>query len=253
MNLPFDFTGHHVLITGATSGIGRATAVLLADLGAQVIAVSRDESRLSDLCRSLPNGPHMGRPFDLATIEAIPAFVKSIAAEAGPLLGLVHCAGSHALTPLRVLDAASVRALLCVNVESSLALAKGFRQKGVCSDRASLVFLSSVVGQVGQPAGSAYSASKGAIDALSRSLALELAPENIRVNAIAPGVVWTPMTARLKASLPAENWARIVQMHPLGIGEPEDIAHAIAFLLSPTAARWITGITLTVDGGYTAH
>ena len=87
---------------------------------------------------------------------------------------------------------------------------------------------------------------------MTRWIALELAPEEIRFNAIAPGVVWTPITERLLNSLSPVSWSQVVRLHPLGIGNPEDVANAVAFLLSPSVARWITGMTLSVDGGSTA-
>jgi NAD(P)-dependent dehydrogenase (short-subunit alcohol dehydrogenase family) len=158
----------------------------------------------------------------------------------------------HFLKPLRVQDLNSVRQIMEINLIAGLALAKAFRQRGVNDQGGSLVYLSSVVGSVGQPGAVAYGASKGAVESMVRSLSLELAAENIRVNAVAPAVVMTDMTSRLRDSMPEENWKAVEKMHPLGLGNPEDIAYSIAFLLSDYA-RWITGSTLTVDGGYLAQ
>ena len=191
-------------------------------------------------------------PFDLNHFEEIPAWMKKITEAHGALNGLVHSAGLHSAKPLRFLDAASIEAVFKTNVESAMFLAKGFRQKNVCSSGASLVFLSSVVGLVGQVGVCAYSASKGALIALTKSLALELAPEKIRVNAVLPGVVHSEMTENLFSKMLPEQIERVRQMHPLGFGTPEDIAYAVSYLLSH-ASKWVTGSCLTVDGGYTAH
>jgi NAD(P)-dependent dehydrogenase (short-subunit alcohol dehydrogenase family) len=112
--------------------------------------------------------------------------------------------------------------------------------------------LSSVAGIVGQPGIAAYASSKAAVLGLTRCLALELAPEHIRVNCVAPAMVKTEMADQLFKSLSPEQVTEIEQAHPLGIGRPRDVAHAIAFLLSDDA-RWITGSVLVVDGGYTAR
>jgi NAD(P)-dependent dehydrogenase (short-subunit alcohol dehydrogenase family) len=116
----------------------------------------------------------------------------------------------------------------------------------------SIVFISSVMASVGAPGAAAYSLSKAALHGLARSLALELAPVQIRVNCVAPGFVQTPMFDRMASSWDAEQRARVGADHPLGLGAPLDVAHSVAFLLADTA-RWITGTVLTVDGGYTAH
>jgi NAD(P)-dependent dehydrogenase (short-subunit alcohol dehydrogenase family) len=131
-------------------------------------------------------------------------------------------------------------------------LAKGFRQRGCHTVGASIVLLSSVTGLVGLPGIAAYAASKSAVLGLTRCLALELAPQQIRVNCVAPAMVRTDIAEHLFTSLLPEQVASIEQAHPLGIGRPRDVANAIAFLLSD-AARWITGSALVVDGGYTAH
>ena len=130
---------------------------------------------------------------------------------------------------------------------------KGLRQKG-CGNAAgsSVVLLSSVAAISGESGISVYSATKAAVSGLARSLAVELAPEKIRVNALAPGFVETEMSDRLKNSLTPEQYQAIADKHPLGIGAVQDVANCIAFLLSE-AARWITGTTLVADGGYTAQ
>jgi NAD(P)-dependent dehydrogenase (short-subunit alcohol dehydrogenase family) len=188
---------------------------------------------------------------DLAETEALPGWMKQLAAEHGPLSGVVHSAGIHAMRPVRFQSTEQFEEIQRINVTAALALSKGFRQKQVRTESGSLVFVASVMGLVAQPGVTAYCASKGALLSLTRSLALELAAEQIRVNAVAPGQVLTEMTLRQKEQLPADHFAAIEKMHPLGLGKPEDVANGITFLLSD-AARWITGITLTIDGGYTA-
>ncbi len=170
----------------------------------------------------------------------------------GPLHGLVHSAGLHSSTPVRWLETDKIEAVLRVNLVAAMNLVKGFRRKGVCGPGASVVLMASVVGLVGQPAISAYAASKGGLIAFGRSAALELAAENIRVNCVAPGCVRSGMGNQLGGVFNEQQLAAIEQMHPLGLGEAVDVAQAVAFLLSG-ASRWITGTTLIVDGGYTAH
>jgi NAD(P)-dependent dehydrogenase (short-subunit alcohol dehydrogenase family) len=153
---------------------------------------------------------------------------------------------------VNVLDAAHVEALWRVNVFASLWLAKGFRQRGVSNSGGAIVLVSCAVGLIGQSGLCAYSASKGAIISLTRSLAMELVREKIRVNCVVPGNLKTLMTDVTGPVPIAEDFAAVETNHPLGFGEPIDVAHAVAYLMSP-AAKWITGTTLVVDGGYTAH
>ncbi len=249
---PMDLTGRTILVTGATSGIGRATADLLGRLGARLVLVARDRGRLEGVAAELEGSGHLVEPLDLSEPEAIAARVKDVGRRAGGLHGLVHAAGIHAMQPLRTLEAAEFDRVMRVNVASAIQLVRGFRQKGVVAPASSVVLLASIVGQVGQPGIAAYAASKGAIIALTKSLAMELAREGVRVNCVAPSLVRTPMTDQLLRNLGEEQVASIEEMHPLGIGDPLDVAHAIAFLLAETG-RWITGTTLVVDGGYTAR
>lgn len=249
---PLDLNGRLILVTGASSGLGRATAVLLSRLDARLIVVGRNQERLSETTSALEGGPHIAEQFDLAQAEQIPKWMKGLTAQHGALSGLAHLAGVHSARPLKVLDPTHFEEVLRTNVVSASQLVRGLRQVGCAAKPASAVLVASVTGLVGASGVAAYSASKGAVIALGRSLALELAPEKIRVNVLAPGFVETEMTERLRAMLTSEQYAAVEAMHPLGIGRPEDVAHAVAYLLSD-ASKWVTGSTLVVDGGYTAR
>lgn len=249
---PMDLSGRAVLVTGASSGIGRDTSVLLSELGARVVLTGRDSVKLEDTLSEMTGKGHTIEPFDLRTADQIPSWLKAVTSKVGPLDGMAHCAGVHSHRPLRVLDTEKFEEVQRVNVTASMMLAKGFRQKDCRAAGASIVLLSSVAGLVGQPGIAAYAASKSAVVGLTRCLALELASEQIRVNCIAPAMVKTEMSDRWFNSLTPEQIENIEQAHPLGIGRPRDVANATAFLLSD-AARWITGSVLAVDGGFTAQ
>lgn len=247
-----ELTGRAVMVTGASSGIGRETAVLLSGLGARLILVGRREDQLALTLGALEGSDHRVEPFDLTDTDALPGWVKRISREAGPLHGMVHCAGNLIPRALRYLVQSEVDEALRITVGAGLGLARAFRQRGVCGPDGRIVFLSSVMGIIGQPATVAYCASKGAIIAMSKSLALELAGEGIRVNCVAPGYVKTEMADRLREMMTPEQFDAIAAKHPLGVGKPLDVAYAIAYLLGETG-RWITGTTLVVDGGYLAQ
>ena len=249
---PMDLTGKTILVTGASSGIGRETARLISQLGARVVLVGRNEERLAETLRSLDGEGHRAELFDLSSADEIPRWLKSVTASSGPLHGLVHSAGIIKLCPLRVSTSQTVEDVMGINVKAAIGLARGFCQKNVRASSGSIVFLSSVTGLTGQAGLSAYAASKGAIIALTKALAVELAGERIRVNCVAPGLVTTEMGQGQLSLLTPDQGAALKSMHLLGFGSAHDVACAIAFLLAETA-RWITGTTLVVDGGYTAH
>lgn len=249
---PLDLTDRVVAVTGASSGIGLAVAVLLSKLGARVVLIGRNIGRLSAASGQLEGIGHRTEEIDLSDLDSLTVAIRRISLEMGPLSGLVHCAGTQLTRPLRMLNSAEINSLMHVNVNAALMLAKAYRQKGVHTEPGSIVFMSSVMGLVGVPGNALYCASKGALSSMARALALELAGEGIRVNAIAPGYVRTPMLQALEDSIGTEKLLEIERMHPLGLGEATDVAHAVAFLLADTS-RWITGTTLVVDGGYTAR
>jgi NAD(P)-dependent dehydrogenase (short-subunit alcohol dehydrogenase family) len=249
---PFDLSGAIIMVTGASAGIGKATAQVLSQLGARIILVSRYPETLKATEATLVGEGHLVAPFDFDNVGEIGAWYGKIAASVGILNGLVHCAGCQILRPLKVISAPEAELLLRRNALSGLFLAKAFRQKGLHAPLASLVFVSSVMGTVGAPGSTAYCASKGAVHGMVKALALELAAEDIRVNCVAPGYVRTGMLESVAATVGPEAFAALQKNHPLGLGEPVDVANAIAFLLSK-ASRWITGTALVVDGGYTAQ
>lgn len=248
---PMDMTGRTVLVTGASSGIGRETALLLSRLGARVIATGRDRARLTETMEALEGSGHRDVIIDLTDIEAIPNWIKGLAAECGPLHGLVHSAGIVYNRPLKITTRKEIDATFGINVDAAIMLAKGFRQRGCAAPGSSIVYLSSVAALHGIPALGIYSASKGALVSMTRTLAVELAREKLRVNCICGGLVKTPMADGLPSVVSPEQYDALMREIPLGLGSPLDIAHSIAFLLADTG-RWITGAALVVDGGYTA-
>lgn len=251
---PLDLTGRHYLVTGASSGIGRSSARLLHALGARLAVVDLDLEGLDALSAELGAGDRVRRYFaDLSDTETIEGLVERCVAEGGRLHGVIHCAGMQAIAPLRSLRADVWRKIFAVNTEAALVLAKAMASKKVyAGENGSIVFVSSVMGTVGSAGAIPYSMSKAALDGMARSLALELAGRRIRVNCVAPGFVRTALFERT-ASLWDESQTKAVEdLHPLGFGEPEDVASAVAFLLADTG-RWITGSVLVVDGGYLAR
>lgn len=252
MTNPLSLTGKTIAVTGASSGIGRATAVLAGKLGGRVILVARDQKRLEQTMSQLEGTGHRLECLDLSKGDTLPAWLKSVSADTGPISGIAHCAGAQILRPLQVQSATQIEDLLRINVVSAILLARAFRQKGVHECPGSIVLLSSVMGTVGEAGRSAYCASKGALHALTKSLALELAKDDIRVNCVAPGVVDTEMGEESAETLGSERTRSIIDRHPIGLGMPEDVAYAIVYLLAGTG-RWITGAVNTVDGGYTAR
>jgi len=251
---PFSLAGKHILITGASSGIGRSGAIACARQGAALTLLGRNQDRLEETQQLLRAGvTSQCFSVELTDYELVGQVVKQAVAQQGKLSGIIHSAGISATLPLRNLKPGKVEDFLRNNVISAIELSRLCTKKSTFeTSGGSIVFLSSVMGLVGEVGKTAYSLSKGAIQAGVRSMALELAGRKIRVNSISPGVVSSPMSQAAVYNKNEDAQKRIASMHPLGLGQPEDVAYACIYLLSD-AARWVTGTNMIVDGGYTAH
>jgi len=241
------------LVTGASSGIGRAIAIQLSQLGAHVILCARNTSGLEETKRLLEGTRHTVAPIDTAAKVDFNEWMTNLAAHHGSLDGMAHCAGSHTVLPLRFLDEEAIDQQLTLHIKSALLLAKAFRQPSVrAQGRCSLLFVSSIAAIRGFPGWSVYAAGKAGIIGLTKTLACELARENIRVNCLVPGWVDTALTREAAAHLSDVQLEELKSSHLLGLGSPQDVAGPATFLLS-SAANWMTGEALVVDGGRTIH
>lgn len=249
---PMEQSNKVIMVTGASSGIGQVTCKLLSQLGATLVLVGRNEETLKLTNKTLEGKNHIISTFDFSKIKNIEPWFESLIKKTGPLSGLVHCAGEQLLQPLKISKTEDIQRLMDINVTSGLVLAKIFRQRQSHTQNSSIVYISSVMGVVGSGGRSAYSATKGAIIGMTKSLAIELVKDKIRVNCVAPAFVRTPMFEQTKKMVGENVMDEVEKSHPMGFGEPIDVANSIAFLLSD-AAKWITGTTLLVDGGYTAQ
>jgi len=246
-----DLSNKHIVITGASSGIGREVALLVNKLGAKVSLIGRKKDLLESLIQDLQGGENKFYEFDVTNFNDIDNLVSRIVATNGLIDGFVHSAGIEMTRPLKMLKIEHYREVFDINTISALEITKSITKNTNISTNASIIYISSIVGILGQPGKTAYSASKGALIAAAKCLALELAPKGIRVNTILPALVETDMSSKILASLSEEGKNNILKMHPLGFGRPIDIANSAAFLLS-SAARWITGSEFLIDGGYSA-
>ena len=245
-----DLTGKRILVTGASSGIGRETSIILSKLGARVVLLARSKERLEETYSKLEGTDHSIYEYDLEQLDGIPKLLKDIAMEQGRLSGLFHAAGIEATLALNAIKREKVESVFMTSAFASLMIAKGFSNKDVRQDNSSMVFMSSVAGLTGNKGLSLYSASKAAVDGAVRAIAVELAGKSIRVNSIAAGTVKTQMYEDYLVRTPVEAVEKKLEGHPLGFGLSEDVALAAAFLLSD-ASKWITGTTMVVDGGFT--
>jgi len=248
---PFSLDAKHILVTGASSGIGREVAIWLSRQGAVLTLVARDEARLAATAQALEGKGHQTAVIDFLGDEDVSRWMKELVRSSCPFDGLVHAAGVQMPMPIRATSLNHWEKIMSTNVSSGFSLIKAFRQKGVCQPDSSIVLISSVMARAGEPALLGYCASKGAVESMARAAALELAREGIRVNCVAPGVVQTEMVESLQNLVGEDSMQAIREKHPLGIGKPSDVAYAVNYLLSP-AARWVTGTSLVVDGGYLA-
>lgn len=241
-----------VLITGASSGIGRQCAIDASKIGANVILVARNYDRLQETLSQMQAGNHLLVSQSITEYDKLEEMISSAVAKLGKISGFIHSAGIEETIPLRDMTIEKYNEIFSVNVFSGLELAKVIqKKKNINSDGSSFVFLSSVMGILGQSGKVAYCSSKSALISAVKAMALELANKKIRVNSVLPGVVMTEMTEKFFSKMAQEIKESVIKMHPLGLGEPTDVSNLCMFLLSDLS-NWITGSCITVDGGYTA-
>ena len=250
MNHKFQLHSKTIVVSGASSGIGRSCAVEFSKAGATLILLGRDEDRLNETMSDLDGSGHAAFSFDLREVKEIKNKVKEIVEQFPVIDGIVNSAGVSKTLPIRVSSQKHMQEVFEVNVYGAFELTRHLLKlsshKGM-----SVVFIASVMGSVGEKGKTIYSMTKGAILSGCRSMALELAASKVRVNCISPSVIDSPMTENAIYRRSEEAFQEIQDKHPLGLGKPEDVANAAQFLLSD-ASQYITGIDLKVDGGYTA-
>jgi len=246
-----DLTGKTIIVTGASSGIGRETAILLSKLGARLILIARNKEKLRDTINSLDGSGHTDIAFDLTNFSEYSHLFSRIFENCSRVSGLVHSAGFSKNIPLKNMSLNDLDKMMKINYYSFMLLAKEFvKKKNVHPDGASVVAISSISGDFSLKGLSIYSATKSSLNISVKALAQEYAQWNIRFNTVSPGWIKTELTDKAIRALTSERVENVIKSHPLGPGYSIDVAKAVAFLLSD-AARWITGTTLTVDGGVT--
>ena len=239
---PFSLEGKTVLVTGASSGIGRGIAVTCSKMGAKVVINGRNVSRLQETLSQM-EGDNIVATGDLTDAARIEALVR----ELPTLDGIVHCAGIGQRIPCKQLTEGDVNQVMDVNFKGPVLLqAELLRQKKV-NKGASIVFVASIASWSPSFGNSVYSASKGAIISYANCLSLELAPRKIRVNCISPAMVWTDLI--VKGEVDEDQLKEDEQKYPLKrYGQPEDIANLAVYMLSD-ASSWMTGSNVKITGG----
>lgn len=248
-------TGHSlenrlIVVTGASSGIGRATAQVLDRCGARLLLVGRNQGALDDTRASLSHDYHATSSFDLCAVDGIQDWLSQQRHKLGaPFDGLVHSAGIGARCSIRALARQHMDDVFTIHVFAALALIRAISARVNLSPRGgSVVLLSSVAALSANPGLIVYGAAKAALHAVARTAAGELAEKHVRVNCLAPAYVDTPMLAQAREQLPGEFDA-IARRQRLGWVTPEEVGAAASFLLSD-ASRSITGSVLPLDGGF---
>lgn len=241
---PFSLEGKTILVTGASSGIGRAAAIECSRMGAHLVITGRNQDRLNETLSCLEGNNHEMRICDLNDSDSIIELVEGL-----PIIqGLVNNAGFTQLQPLKFIDEEVFKRLLQVDTIAPIILLKNLIKKKKISSGGSIVFTSSLAGIARvSPGNSMYASCKGAVSAFVRGAARELADKNIRVNAVCPAMVETEILS--SSTISQEQLEKDKLRYPLKrYGKPEEIAWAMIYLLSD-ASSWVTGTNMVIDGG----
>lgn len=243
-NIIYNFNTENFIVTGASSGIGRQIAIELAEAGARILVIARRKDELEVLKNKYPDNIYISNT-DVNNIERIKKDIQNFVAKYGKFNGLVHAAGIDGKTPLKYYDKFLAEKIMETSFWSVVDIIQVFQKKKYSEENSSIVLFSSVASKSGEASMFAYSASKAAVSNLVKSLAKEIFKRRIRINAICPGWVDTPMTNGI-------NNEDVFNRHLLGTGTVNDISGVVLFLLSDRAS-WITGSDIIVDGGYLAN
>ena len=242
-NNPYSLAGKNILVTGASSGIGRSIAIECSKMGAILSIVGRNKDRLQETLQELNGNKHRFHLIDLTSDEEITDLVSNLT----PIDGIVHSAGIIKRVPLKLISNKNYHEILKVNLIAPAILTKSLYKAKLIRTGASIVLISSVGSNIASLGNIMYMSSKGGLNSFMKGTALELASAGIRVNAIEPGMIRTHLTS----GIPDEELNKDIERYPLGrYGTPEEIAFAAIYLLSDTT-KWMTGSILKMDGGLT--
>lgn len=247
MSGPFRLDGQVTLVTGGGTGIGRAIATCHARQGAQVVLTGRREAPLAEARRAIGELASY-RLHDVSDLDSIESMVEAVETEVGPIATLVNNAGTNRKTPLQETSDTLLEDILRTNLQGAFALTRSVAERMLQRGAGDVQMITSMAAYFGLTGVSAYTASKGALQALVRQLATELGPEGVRVNGLAPGFILTDM-GRRALDQDQDRLARVLARTPLGRrGEPEEVGWVSAFLASPSAS-FVSGSIIPVDGG----
>ena len=240
---PFTLEGKTILVTGASSGIGRGIAIACSKMGATVIINGRNEQRLAETMTEMQGEENLSLAADLSDSKSLTEMVSRLP----KLDGIVHCAGIGQRVLCKQLQEADLDTMMDVNFKAPVMLQTEIQKQKKINKGASIVFIASIASDSPSIGNAVYSASKGAIISYANCLALELAPRLIRVNCILPAMIWTDLI--LKGGITEEELKEDEKKYPLKrYGKPEDIANLSIYLLS-NAAAWMTGSSIKITGG----
>jgi NAD(P)-dependent dehydrogenase (short-subunit alcohol dehydrogenase family) len=243
---PFTLEGKRILVTGASSGIGKATAIECSKLGARVIVTGRNEERLNDTYKQLTGSGHNIFISDLNIDDELVDLVNKVP----EINGLVNAAGILKTLPFQFVNRIDLANIFNINFFAPVLLSQKLIKAKKLLKEGSVVFISSIDGPLTAHIGnSIYAASKGAVSAMVKNMAIDLAIKRIRVNCVLPGITETPLINM--GGITEEQFEAEKKLYPLKrYGKPEEIAYAVIYLLSD-ASSWVTGSNLLIDGGYT--
>ena len=242
---PFSLEGKAILVTGASSGIGRGICTDISKMGAIVHLLARNEQRLNETLQQMEGVGHQLHQVDICDKEGVIELIDSLP----PLDGVVLCAGIIKTMPVKNISEDALEEIFNTNIMADIRMVSRMLKKKKLKKGASVVFISSVSTFNVKVGNSLYSATKGAVNSFAKAMALEVSKQGMRVNCIQPGFV--PSSILSSGAIEEDAFLKFyAERHPLGFGTPSDIANGCIYLLSD-ASRWVTGSIFTLDGGYT--